>query len=78
MEQNATAQSTRNRIIRAVFRYRCPNGSISTAFWNELRFHWAGRMVGGIWSTSALVLNAVRIIHTKGKIMITEPMPRAR
>ena len=78
MELKATAHSTRKRIISPVFTYRFMKGRLLTASTKLSSMIWAGKMVGGICMLSEMVLELVRIIHTKGKIITTEPRMRAR
>ena len=77
MELNTMAQSTRKTIISAVFQYRFRKGRLSIASWKLLRISSLGKMVGGMARLSGMVLELVRIIHTKGKIIMTEPRIRA-
>ncbi len=78
MELNTTAQMTRNTIIKAVFRYRFMKGREAMASLKLSVIHWAGKNVGGICILSGTDLELVRIIHTKGKIMMIAPTTRAR
>ena len=77
MELKATAQITRKNTIRAVLRYSFRKGRLVVA--STKFFHWRpsrGKMTGGVALLSATVFRLVRIIHTKGKIMMTAPKMR--
>ena len=78
MELNTMAHSTRKRIISAVFQYRFRKGRLAMASLKLSRISALGKIVGGMARLSGMVLELVRIIHTKGKIMMTEPRIRAR
>ena len=58
--------------------YRLTKGRLSSAVTKLSKFHWLGRIWGGIAIDSAWVLKQVRTIHTKGKIMMMLPRVRAR
>ena len=78
MELNTTAQITRKRIISAVFTYILKKGREATASTKLDRSQWDGKMMGGICMLSVWVLKLVRIIHTKGKIMMMAPRMRKK
>ncbi len=71
-----TAHSTRKRMSRPVLTYRLTKGRLSSAVTKLSKFQLEGRIWGGMAIASAWVLKAVRIIHTKGKIMMM--LPRIR
>lgn len=73
MELNTTAQTTRKRIISPVLRYRLRKGRLFIASPKLLVISSAGKIVGGTFMLSGTVFRLVRIIHTKGKIMIIAP-----
>ena len=70
------AQTTRPSTIRAVLMYSLPKGRLVRAYWKFSKYGTSGKKVGGMRTLSDMDLRAVRIIHTKGKIIITEPMIR--
>ena len=73
MELNATAQITRKKISRKVFRYRFQKGRLSRALKKLSKFQWEGRIWGGMAMDSAWVLKLVSSIQAKGKIMVMLP-----
>ena len=77
MELKATAQMTRKKIISPVLRYSFRKGRLFMASPKlPVTTSW-GKMVGGTCMLSGTVLRLVRIIHTKGKIIMSAPMIRA-
>ena len=73
MELNTTAQITRKRISRKVFRYRFQKGRLSSALKKLSKFQWVGKIWGGMAMDSAWVLKLVSSIQAKGKIMVMLP-----
>lgn len=69
MELKMTAHSTRNTISKAVLTYRLTKGRLARAVTKLSKFHWEGRIWGGMAMDSAWVLKLVSTIHTKGKII---------
>ena len=78
MELKRTAQTTRKKTIRMVLMYRLAKGRLAMASEKLSRVNCLGRMVGGICILSGTVLELVRIIQTKGKIIITAPRIRKK
>ena len=78
MELKRMAQITRKMTIKVVFQYRWPKGRDFKTSLKLASVHCSGRMVGGICMLSGTVLELVRIIHTKGKIMMTAPRIRKK
>lgn len=74
MELKATAQMTRKKMSRPVFKYSFRKGRLFMASPKLPVTSSLGKMVGGTCMLSGTVLRLVRIIHTKGKIMIREPI----
>ena len=76
MELKSTAQITRNRIISPVFTYRLRKGRLLMASTKLSTMIFSGKIVGGTYILSGTVLELVRSIHTKGKIIIRAPRMR--
>ena len=74
MELKATAQMTRKKIIRPVLRYSLRKGRLFIASPKLPVTTSSGKMVGGTCMLSGTVLRLVRIIHRKGKIMMSAPI----
>ena len=77
MELKATAQITRKKIIRPVFRYSFRKGRLFIASPKLVVMTSWGKMVGGTFMLSGTDFRLVRIIHTKGNTIIRAPMIRA-
>ena len=58
--------------------YMLRKGRLLTASTKLSSITWLGRIVGGICMLSDTVLELVRIIHTKGKIITTAPRIRKK